>query len=101
MKKFMTDLALKPKFLEEYKLNPTAIVESAEGLSNLEKFGLKFARDIVVYTLMKATEFDIASGRQLTEEEIAKGNGGLQGALTIVIALFVIVVRSSLRSPDP
>ncbi|OAX43423.1 hypothetical protein K503DRAFT_789522 [Rhizopogon vinicolor AM-OR11-026] len=41
MKKFMTDLALKPKFLEEYKLDPVAVVESAEGLSNVEKFGLK------------------------------------------------------------
>ncbi|OAX30865.1 hypothetical protein K503DRAFT_806635 [Rhizopogon vinicolor AM-OR11-026] len=27
MKKFMTDLALKPKFLEEYKFDPVAVVE--------------------------------------------------------------------------
>ncbi|OAX42038.1 tetrapyrrole methylase [Rhizopogon vinicolor AM-OR11-026] len=45
MKKFMTDLALKPKFLEEYKLDPVAVVESVQGLSDQEKFGLKFATD--------------------------------------------------------
>ncbi|OAX42041.1 hypothetical protein K503DRAFT_854227 [Rhizopogon vinicolor AM-OR11-026] len=62
MKKFMTDLALKPKFLEEYKLDPVAVAESAEGLSNLEQFALKFARDGAAGALMKATESDIASG---------------------------------------
>jgi hypothetical protein len=72
MKKFMTDLALKPKFLEEYKLDPVAVVESAEGLSNLEKFGLKLGRDGAANALMRATESDIASSRQLTEDEISK-----------------------------
>ncbi|OAX37066.1 hypothetical protein K503DRAFT_257258 [Rhizopogon vinicolor AM-OR11-026] len=72
MKKFMTDLALKSKFLEEYKLDPVAVVKSAEGLSNLGKFGLKLARDGAADALMKATESDIASGRQLTEDEISK-----------------------------
>ncbi|OAX31013.1 hypothetical protein K503DRAFT_777890, partial [Rhizopogon vinicolor AM-OR11-026] len=65
MKKFMTDLALKPKFLDEYKLDPVAVVEAAEGLSDLEKFGLKIARSGPADALMKATESDIASGRQL------------------------------------
>ncbi|OAX31275.1 tetrapyrrole methylase, partial [Rhizopogon vinicolor AM-OR11-026] len=37
MKKFMTDLALKPKFLEAYRLDPVALVESAEGPSDTEK----------------------------------------------------------------
>ncbi|OAX32862.1 tetrapyrrole methylase [Rhizopogon vinicolor AM-OR11-026] len=89
MKKFMTDLALKPKFLEEYKLDPVAVVESAEGLSNLERFGLKFARSGPADALMKATESDIASGRQLTEEEIAQGTGpvGLQTALALLVLL--------------
>ncbi|OAX33201.1 hypothetical protein K503DRAFT_869694 [Rhizopogon vinicolor AM-OR11-026] len=78
MRKFMTDLALKPKLLEEYKLDPVAVVESAEGLSNLEQFGLKFGTDGPAGALMTATESDIVSGRQLTEEEIAKANGPLR-----------------------
>ncbi|OAX42040.1 tetrapyrrole methylase [Rhizopogon vinicolor AM-OR11-026] len=45
MKKFMTDLALKPKLLEQYKLDPVAVVESVEGLSNEEKIRLKSASD--------------------------------------------------------
>jgi len=38
---------------------------------------------------MKATESDIASGRQLTEEEIAQGTGpvGLQTALALLVLL--------------
>jgi hypothetical protein len=83
MKKFMTDLALKPKVLEEYKLNPIAAVESVEGLSNLEKFGLKFVKDGPADVLMKATESDIASGRQPTKDEIAKSIGPL-GLATFV-----------------
>ncbi|OAX31028.1 hypothetical protein K503DRAFT_870793 [Rhizopogon vinicolor AM-OR11-026] len=87
MKKFMTDLALKPKFLDEYKLDPVAGVEAAEGLSDLEKFGLKIARGGPADTLMNATESDIASGRQLTEEEVAKANGPL-GLRTVAIVVW-------------
>ncbi|OAX37126.1 hypothetical protein K503DRAFT_801468 [Rhizopogon vinicolor AM-OR11-026] len=75
MKEFMTDMALKPKFLEKYTLDPVAVAEAAEGLSDLERFGLKLARGGLADALMKATESDIASGRQLTEEEVANGNG--------------------------
>jgi hypothetical protein len=90
MKKFMTDLALKPKFLEEYKIDPEAVVESAEGLSNLEKVGLKFGSVGAVHILMKATESDIASGRQLTEDEIAKAEGS--GGLNTQVVLFAIAI---------
>ncbi|OAX34110.1 hypothetical protein K503DRAFT_835106, partial [Rhizopogon vinicolor AM-OR11-026] len=72
MEKFMTDLALKPKFRAEYSLYPVAIVEATEGLSNLEKFRMKFGSSEAAHILMKATESDIASGRQLTEDEITK-----------------------------
>ena len=89
MKKFMTDLALKPKLLEEYKLDPVAVVESAEGLSNLEQFGLKFGTDGPAGALMTATEPDIVSGRQLTEEEIAKANGPLRLQFIFLIAVLV------------
>ncbi|OAX31143.1 hypothetical protein K503DRAFT_704165, partial [Rhizopogon vinicolor AM-OR11-026] len=92
MKKFMIDLSLKPKFLEEYKLNPVAAVEAAEGLSDLEKFGLKIARDGPVDALMKATESDIASGRQLTEEEVVKANGPLGFLLIMGVVVAGIVV---------
>ncbi|OAX33179.1 hypothetical protein K503DRAFT_700840, partial [Rhizopogon vinicolor AM-OR11-026] len=91
MKKFMTDLALKPKLLEEYTLDPAAVVESAEGLSEVEKFGLKFAKGGAVTMLMKATESDIASGRHLTEDEIANAVGPL-GLITLVIAELVIII---------
>ncbi|OAX35646.1 hypothetical protein K503DRAFT_802671 [Rhizopogon vinicolor AM-OR11-026] len=89
MKKFMTDLALKPKFLEEYELDPVAVVESAKGLSDLEKFGLKFARGGPTDALMEATESNIASGRQLAKDEITKGRGplGLQIADIIIMLL--------------
>ncbi|OAX32254.1 hypothetical protein K503DRAFT_776845 [Rhizopogon vinicolor AM-OR11-026] len=92
MKKFMTDLALKPKFLEEYKLDPVAVVESAEGLSNLEQFGLKFGKAGPAEVLMRATESDIASGRQLTKEEIAKANGLLR---LVTINLTLLQARTS------
>jgi len=49
-------LTPKPKLPEECKLD-VAVVESTKGLCN---------------ALMKTTEFDIASGRQLTEDEISK-----------------------------
>ncbi|OAX30616.1 hypothetical protein K503DRAFT_788340, partial [Rhizopogon vinicolor AM-OR11-026] len=91
MKKFMTDLALKPKFREEYSLDPVAIVEAAEGLSNLEKFGLKFGDGGAAHILMKATESDIASGRQLTEDEIAKGDGSGESPFVLVL-LFVLAL---------
>jgi len=92
MKKFMIDLALKPKFLEEYKLDPAAVVESAEGLSNMEKFGLKVAKAGAAHILMKATESDIASGRQLTEDEIAIAEGPLVGPTVIVLVVTVALL---------
>ncbi|OAX31466.1 hypothetical protein K503DRAFT_777548 [Rhizopogon vinicolor AM-OR11-026] len=91
MKKFMIDLALKPKFLEEYKLDPEAVVESAERLSNVEKFALKAARAGAAYILMKATESDIASGRQLTEDEIAAAEGS-EGQTYIVLVLTIAIL---------
>ncbi|OAX39229.1 tetrapyrrole methylase [Rhizopogon vinicolor AM-OR11-026] len=95
MNKFMTDLALKPKFLEEYKLDPAAVVESAEGLSNMEKFGLKVAKAGAAHILMKATESDIASGRQLTEDEIARADGP-EGLAVVVIVLVATVALLAL-----
>ncbi|OAX38864.1 hypothetical protein K503DRAFT_865844 [Rhizopogon vinicolor AM-OR11-026] len=91
MKKFMTDLTLKPKFLE-YKLDPVAVVESAEGLSILEQLGLKSARSGSADASMKATESDIASGQQLTEEEISGGNRPLGLAITLVLVGFTVAV---------
>ncbi|OAX32466.1 hypothetical protein K503DRAFT_776624, partial [Rhizopogon vinicolor AM-OR11-026] len=73
----MTDLALKPKLLEEYKLDPGAVVESAEELSDVEKFALKVASSGAAYISMTATESDIANGRKLTEDEIATAEGPL------------------------
>jgi hypothetical protein len=92
MKKFMTDLALKPKFLEEYSLDPVAIVEAAEGLSNVEKFGLKFGSGGAVDMLMRATEPDISSGRQLTEDEIANAEGPQGFSIAVVTIFWSIVV---------
>ncbi|OAX30475.1 hypothetical protein K503DRAFT_235964 [Rhizopogon vinicolor AM-OR11-026] len=89
MKKFMTDLALKPKLLEEYVLDPVAVVESAKGLSDVEKSGLKFANGGAVHMLMKATESDIASGRHLTQDEIAKAEGPL--GLTVIVTVRVLI----------
>jgi hypothetical protein len=99
MKKFMTDLALKPKFREEYSLDPVAVVEAAEGLSNLEKFGLKLGSGGAAHILMKATESDISSGRQLTEDEIENAEG-LRGLLTIVAIVGVLVVSYNLGGAE-
>ncbi|OAX32898.1 hypothetical protein K503DRAFT_804824 [Rhizopogon vinicolor AM-OR11-026] len=93
MTKFMTDLALKPKFLQEYKLDPVAVVDAAEGLSDLEKFGLKFARSGPVDALMKATEFDIANGRQLTEDDILDA----RGPLLLFTPLLIIAATSDVN----
>ncbi|OAX32463.1 hypothetical protein K503DRAFT_870137 [Rhizopogon vinicolor AM-OR11-026] len=92
MKKFMTDLALKPKFFEEYKLDPGAVVESAEGLCNVEKFALKVARSGAAYILMTATESDITSGRRLTEDEIATAVGPLGASLVVVLSVAIIIL---------
>ncbi|OAX33396.1 hypothetical protein K503DRAFT_700462, partial [Rhizopogon vinicolor AM-OR11-026] len=93
MKTFMTDLALKPKFLKEYKLDPVAVVEAVDGLSDLEKFALKFARSAPADTLMKATESDIASGRQMTEDEILNAKGPL--LLGTIVILFTDMMATT------
>jgi len=94
MKKFMTDLALKPKFLKEYKLDPVAVVESAEGLSDVEKFGLRLAKAGAANILMTATESDIASGRHLTDDEIANADGplGLLSLSNVIIRTLVVLL---------
>ena len=61
----------------------------------MEKFGLKFARSGPADALMKATESDIASSRQLTEEEVAKGNGPLGLTTAVALPLVLALVYSN------
>jgi hypothetical protein len=95
MKKFMTDLALKPKLLKEYKAKPLAVVESMEGLTELEKFGLKLGEEGPAYALMTATQSDIANGRELTKDEIANISRPLGLGTVLVTAVLIAVILVS------
>jgi hypothetical protein len=95
MKTFMIDLALKPKFLKEYKAKPLAVVESMEGLTELEKFGLKLREEGPAYALMTATQSDIATGRQLTKDEIVNISRPLALGTVLVTAVLIAVILVS------
>jgi hypothetical protein len=92
MIKFMTDLALRPNFLEDYKADPVAVVEASSGLSSREKFALKLGKPGPIYSMMSATPSDIANKRELTDEEIV--NADAQFALTPMIVVLVASVAA-------
>lgn len=90
IKKFMIDLALKPRLFSTYKEDPASIVEAVEGLTAKDKFALQFGKDGPIYTLMQATRSDIAQGREVTEDEIARGAGPIAFLTVLLIATIII-----------
>ena len=90
LKSFLFDLALKPQLLEEYKGNPDAVVERADGLSAIEKYGLTLNKPGAIYALMRSTPHDIAAGRVLSEAELAKAEMTTDPIIIIVAVVVVI-----------
>ena len=91
MKDFMIDLATKPKLLREYRANPEAVVDRADQLSSLEKFGLKLNKEGAVHALMTSTSADLKSGRVLTEEDIVAAGPPTQSFINMVVIATVII----------
>lgn len=71
VKRFMTDLALSPSLLAQYKADPVAVLDATPGLSAKEKFALSFDKPGPVYSVMRATPSAVASGQEVTLDEIA------------------------------
>ncbi|KAI6042262.1 tetrapyrrole methylase [Pisolithus marmoratus] len=71
IKKFLTDLALSPSLLARYKADPVAVLDATPGLSAKEKFALSFGKPGPVYSVMRATPSAVASGQEVTLDEIA------------------------------
>lgn len=90
MRKFMTDLALRPKLLEKYKADPPAVVEAAEGLTARERFALNTGKPGPVYALMSTTRSDIANGRELTEDELTQAVGPSGSIITLNSVIAII-----------
>ena len=85
MIKFMTDLATRPKLLQDYKADPVTVVDGVAELSGGEKFALKLGKPGPIYAIMSATPSDIANKRVLSDEEIA----GTSSPLMPTVLIFV------------
>lgn len=87
MKKFMTDLALTPSLLAQYKADPAAVLDATPGLSVKEKFALSFDKPGPVFGIMRATPTAVAGGQELTLDEIAGSVEDSIAAKIVVISL--------------
>ena len=91
MKKFMTDLALSPSLLAQYKADPAAVLDATPGLSVKEKFALSLNKPGPIHAIMRATPTTIASGQEPSLDEIA-GSGDFSHAETLVVIAAVVVI---------
>ena len=68
MTKAMTDLALDPKLLEQYKADPHAVAETMKELSSVEKAAMGTGHAGAIYAVMTATPSDITNNSEPTIE---------------------------------
>ncbi|KAF8900713.1 hypothetical protein CPB84DRAFT_1778734 [Gymnopilus junonius] len=90
MKKFLITLATSPQLLQAYRENPSAIVDTVEGLNEQEKYGLKLGSEGAVYALMSRPTGDIAREKELTNDEIANNHGAPYAFVSAVIIAAII-----------
>ncbi|KAI3606145.1 uroporphyrin-iii c tetrapyrrole (corrin porphyrin) methyltransferase [Moniliophthora roreri] len=89
MKTFLTDLALKPRLLEEYREDPAAVVDRVDGLTEDEKYGLKLGTEGPVYALMSRTAEDVSSSKKLSRSDLLGGKPTAFVGLVVIIAVVV------------
>lgn len=88
MKKFMTDLALSPKFLKEYRDDPWDIVDTTQGLTEIERLALKLNRAAAICAVMTAAPSDATDNHGPTPEEVEGANDG--GHSTYAVGVLAI-----------
>ncbi|KAG6330821.1 hypothetical protein ID866_8267 [Astraeus odoratus] len=71
IRQFMTDLALSPSLLAQYKANPGAIVDTISGLSEQEKFALKLDKPGPVRAVMRGNYGGAAYRKETSFDEKA------------------------------
>ncbi|KAF8598309.1 tetrapyrrole methylase [Ceratobasidium sp. AG-I] len=71
MRKFMADLALKPRLRDSYRSNPQVIVDAVKGLTSLENMALKLNRVTAITRVMSVNPTALILGIEPTETDLA------------------------------
>ncbi|KAG6331857.1 hypothetical protein ID866_7233 [Astraeus odoratus] len=90
IRQFMTDLALNPNLLAQYKANSAAVVDSIPELSELEKLALKLDQPGPIYAIMRSNPAVTSCGEEINFDKFANAPNEGMAAFSIIADLVLV-----------